>query len=307
MENRLLNRAMFASVPLGREEEAALLRRWRSTGDRRAADRIARAHLSMVLSIAIRHRGYGVPVAELVAEGNCGIVQALQRFDPERDVRFGTYARYWIRACMFAYIMRSWSVVGGSTGAVRSRMFFRLRRERRLLANLLGDADAVDTALAERLGISRDRLRLILVRIDQRDISLDVPVDSSSSTRRIDMLSAANDPEDTLAASQLEGTLGAAVRAALRSLDARERYIVENRMMASPDEERSLSEMGRCLGVSRERARQLEARAARKLRAALAEQRDPGVRSSLAEMFPKGTPRRARRAANSALTSSMCG
>src|SRR5690349_18618862 len=129
---------------LGREQELELALRWKQQGDRLAADTLARANLRHVVTIALKYRHYGVGVSELIAEGNFGVVHALGKFEPERGIRFVTYSAHWVRAYMLDHIIKTWSVVGGGTGALRSRLFFRLRRERVRVTNLLGEGEAAD-------------------------------------------------------------------------------------------------------------------------------------------------------------------
>lgn len=258
------------SEPLERETELQLARAWRDHQDKRAADRLVRAHLRYVVATALKHRRYGVPLNELIAEGNFGLVHALRKFDPERGFRFVTYAAYWIRAYILNHIIRSWSLVGTGSGALRSKMFFRLRRERVKLANLVGDAAEAEALLAERMQVTQPQLAAMLRRLEARDVSLDAKVFDDTATALVDTLVAQDpDQEAELSHNQVRGHLKVAVQAAVEQLDARERYIVERRLMAEAEERLSLAEIGRKLGVSRERARQLESRAKNKLRTQL--------------------------------------
>jgi RNA polymerase sigma-32 factor len=220
-----------------------------------------------VVATAVKYKRYGVPLTELVAEGNFGLVHALKKFDPERGFRFVTYAAYWIRAYILNYIIRSWSLVGSGSGALRSKMFFKLRRERVRLANLIGDRDEAEEALADRMKVSRPQLTNMLRRLEARDVSLDAKVFEDSVTSMVDTLvSPDRDQEQSLEHNETHGHLQTVVRGAVDKLDPRERYIVETRLMADPEERASLADIGRKLGVSRERARQLEARAKMKLK-----------------------------------------
>lgn len=255
---------------LSREEELKLSTAWSQSADESAADKLVRAHLRYVVAIALKYRRYGVPLSELIAEGNFGVVHALKKFQPERGNRFVTYAAYWIRAYILNYIIRSWSLVGAGSGALRSKMFFKLRREKVRVLNLVGDGAAADEMLAERLGLTVDQVQGMLRRLEARDVSLDAKMFDDSSTSVLDTLVApGTDQEQSLARSGQQDRLRGAVHEAIQDLDARERYIVENRLMADPEDELSLAELGRRLGVSRERARQLEARAKKKLRTRL--------------------------------------
>jgi RNA polymerase sigma-32 factor len=255
---------------LSREEEFALAKAWVENGDEDAADKLVRAHLRYVVAIALKYRRYGVPLSELIAEGNFGVVHALKKFQPERGNRFVTYAAYWIRAYVLNYVIRSWSLVGAGSGALRSKMFFRLRREKVRVLNLVGDGEEADELLAARLGLSREQVQAMLRRLEARDVSLDAKVFDDSGTAVLDTLVApGQDQEQALASRGLRERLRDAVHDAVEELDDRERFIVEKRLMADPEEELSLAELGRRLGVSRERARQLEARAKKKLRGRL--------------------------------------
>jgi RNA polymerase sigma-32 factor len=263
--------SMVQAFPqLDREAELELAKRWQEHGDVDAADKLVRAHLRYVVAIALKYRRYGVPLSELIAEGNFGVVHALKKFQPERGNRFVTYASYWIRAYILNYIIRSWSLVGAGSGALRSKMFFRLRREKVRVLNLVGDGAAADELLATRLGLTLEQVQGMLRRLEARDVSLDAKMYEDSGTAVLDTLvSPAQDQEQSLAATGVQEKLKDAVREAVDELDDRERYIVENRLMADPEDELSLAELGRRLGVSRERARQLEARAKKKLRGRL--------------------------------------
>lgn len=257
---------------LTREAELELTRRWCSEQDSRAADALVRGHLRYVVAIALKYRRYGLPLAELIAEGNFGVVHALRKFDPERGNRFVTYAAYWIRAYILNYIIRSWSLVGVGSGALRSKMFFKLRRERVRITNLVGEGEEADELLAQRFDMNRAQVVRMVRRLEARDVSLDSKVFDDSMTALVDTLPSANrDQEMAYVDGEVREQVTDAVRCAISVLDPRERYIVVNRMMADGEDELSLAEIGRRLGVSRERARQLEARAKRKLRARITE------------------------------------
>jgi RNA polymerase sigma-32 factor len=263
-------RPASASESLDRETELRLATAWKEHQDEAAASRLVQAHMRYVVATAVKYRRYGVPLDELIAEGNFGLVHALRKFEPERGFRFVTYAAYWIRAYILNYIIRSWSLVGSGSGVLRSKMFFRLRRERVKLANLLGDRDAAEEALADKLGTSREQLSNMLRRLESRDVSLDGKVFDDGSTTLLDTLVAKNDGQDQIVyEGETRGEVKAWVRTAMQNLDRRERFIVEQRLMADAEEKLSLAEIGRTLGVSRERARQLEARAKNKLKARL--------------------------------------
>lgn len=254
---------------LAREQELELALRWKQHGDRVAADVLARANLRHVVTIALKYRHYGVAVSDLIAEGNFGVVHALGKFEPERGIRFVTYSAHWVRAYMLEHIIKTWSVVCGGSGALRSRLFFRLRRERVRVTNLLGEGEAAELEIASRLGVTRDELAAMVQRLEARDLSLDVRAAPDSPVGLVDLLPSTENQEQALLEQQVGGSVKHAVERALRQLDPRERYIAEQRLMADPAEELSLAEIGRNLGVSRERARQLEERTKRKLRSSI--------------------------------------
>jgi RNA polymerase sigma-32 factor len=260
--------ARVRSYPvLSREDELTLVTRWQGSQDPAAREQLLAAHLRYVVAIALRYRRYSVPVEELVSEGNFGLVHALGKFEPGRGTRFVTYAAYWIRAYVLNHVIRSWSLVGVGSGALRSKMFFRLRRERVKIANLVGEGADADTMLAEAMGLPEATVQAMVRRLDARDVSLDTKPFEDSSTSLADLLaSTERSQEETLAATERDDQVRSAVQSAMADLDDRERYIAEKRLMADRDDELSLAEIGRRLGVSRERARQLEVRTKRKLR-----------------------------------------
>lgn len=255
------------SLPkLSREEEheVALLAR---TGDEQAIHRLVEANLRYVVAIALQYRRYPIRMADLIAEGSLGLMTAVNKFDPERGTRFVTYAGYWIRAFVLESVVRSTTMVGGGTGALRSKLFFRLRRERAKIAATEPNPTRQIELLAEQFETTPDRMQAMLGQLDARELSLDTPVHDDAR----DTLGASLQDTTPLMDEQLDRTrtderISAILQKAMRELDPRERYIVEQRMLADNDEEASLASLGRELGVSRERARQLETRAKQKLR-----------------------------------------
>ena len=262
--------AARAVPPLDREEEAKLVAAAQA-GDRRAADRIALAHLRDVICLARKHRYYGIPLADLIGEGNLGLMRALEKFDPGRGVRFATYATYWIRSFIVSHVLRSWTLVGGQMGVLRSNLFFRLRRERARLECLYGSSPRTNQLLAERLNLSEDELRPMVERLDARDVSLDGPTHPGSTAPFGESLAAPDDAEKDNDVEKRRRQIAAALRRALPKLDDRERFIAEARLLADTADQLSLADIGRRLGVSRERARQLETRTCAKIRRALTE------------------------------------
>jgi RNA polymerase sigma-32 factor len=262
-------RRVRAIPRLSREEEHELALH-AIKGDIQAAHRLVEANLRFVIAVALQYRRYGIPISELIAEGSLGLMLAVRKFDPDRGTRFVTYAGYWIRAYVLNLVVKSASMVGGGSGVLRSKLFFRLRRERARLASLEQDQGRVVEELAERFHVDAERMSRMLRQLDAKDVSLDVAAHPDSAHTMLDTLrDDSQNQEDELAASQQQTGLTGRLDVALDTLDRRERYIVEQRIMGEDDV--SLAELGRRLGVSRERARQIEARAKRKLRKQLKE------------------------------------
>jgi RNA polymerase sigma-32 factor len=260
--------ARVQAIPtLSREEEVELACRVRDSNNRDAARRLIEANLRYVVAIALSHRRYGVRLADLIAEGNVGLVIALRRFDPSRGTRFVTYAAHWIRAYVLGHVIRAWSIVGVGAGPLRSKVFFRLRREKARILASTNDAAEATARLAERFGTTPDKILMLAQRLEARDVSLDAKVFDDGTATLVDTLAAGSPTqEEAYSGCERGAAVVARVRQAMEKLDPRERFIVEVRIMADAREELSLAEIGRRLGVSRERARQLEARAKDKLR-----------------------------------------
>ena len=250
--------------PLSREEEHDLAVR-AANGDREAQDRLVEANLRFVVAVALQYRRYGLRLSDLVAEGNLGLMIAVRKFDAERGTRFVTYAGYWIRALVLDLVVRSSTMVGAGSGPLRSKLFFRLRRERARVANLANDPSERNAILAERFDTTPEKMEEMLRRLDARDVSLDGTVYPDSGMTMLDTLEGSElDQETALSEVEREAEIKEKLASALGQLDQRERYIVEQRYMG--DKGVSLAAIGRTLGVSRERARQLEARAKQKLK-----------------------------------------
>jgi RNA polymerase sigma-32 factor len=267
--SRYMDRAQ--KIPrLSREEEYALAVRFRDHADREAADKLVSANLRHVVAIALRYRRYGLPVSDLISEGNVGLMTALGKFDPDRGTRFVTYAAHWIRALILDHVIRAHSLVGVGSGPLRSKVFFRLRREKaKIMAGTL-DTALVNEQLAGKFNVTTEKIVALSERLEARDLSLDLPVGDDGSQTILDTLASTLPlQEERLASAERASKLSSSVRDAVKDLDPRERYIVETRIMADAHDELSLAEIGRRLGVSRERARQLEVRARAKLKKSL--------------------------------------
>jgi RNA polymerase sigma-32 factor len=259
----------YRQPAISREREQELANRWRELGDTAARDLLVRAQLRHVVAIARRYRRYsGVTLEELIAEGNFGLVKALAKFDPDRGTRFVTYAVYWIRAYISQYLVRTKSLV---TAGVQSKALSKIRRAREEIARAKGDGGNVNEQISERLGMSPRKLHSLLERMDVRDVPWDptiedLPGGSLSESTESHWASA----EEAMISTQTGKRLSKALSLVVSKLDERERYIVQRRLMAYREEELTLADIGRHFGVSRERARQLEARAMRKVKVGLA-------------------------------------
>lgn len=248
---------------LSREDEHQLALRAQE-GDQDAADRLVEANLRYVIAIALQYRRYGVKLGDLIAEGSVGLVTAVRKFDPHRGTRFVTYAGYWIRAFVLEAVVRSSTMIGAGSGPFRSKLFFRLRRERARLSNLIADPEELIETLASEFDTTPEKMTELLRRLDQREISLDAPAYHDSDATLVEMLPGAAEPQDLVVGRQRrQSGIQMRLAGALSVLDDRERLIVEKRILS--DDSASLAALGRELGVSRERARQLEARAKKKL------------------------------------------
>jgi RNA polymerase sigma-32 factor len=252
------------------EEELACARRWREHRDSDAAFQLVTSHLRLVAKIAMRYRGYGLPIADIVSEGNIGLMQAVKRFDPDRGVRLATYAMWWIRATIQDYVLRSWSLVKMAASASRKRLFFKLRRAKSAISALQdGDLRPEQVKLiAERLEVAEREV----VEVNRRlhgDVSLSVPVhDEDEAGQALDWLvDPAPSQEITLAEVQETAHRHEALNGAIAKLNPRERRIFTARWLI--DEPATLEELAAEHGVSRERVRQIEQRAFQKVKAAM--------------------------------------
>lgn len=268
-----------ANAPfLERDEEKELAIAWRDRGDRRALHKLTAAHMRLVIALSAKFRHYGLPIADLVQEGHVGLLEAAARFAPERDVRFSTYATWWIRASIQDYVLRNWSIVRGGTSSSQKALFFNLRRLRARLARQPDSAHSADAyqAIAKAIGVSRADVEMMDSRLSGSDVSLNAQLvddDSSGSAQRMDFLV----DDQPLPDAVVEETLDSDRRArwlkdALAILSDRELRIVRERRLA--ENLVTLETLGDKLGISKERVRQIESRALIKLRRALSHMRD---------------------------------
>lgn len=252
------------------EEEVAYARRWREHRDSDAAYHLVTSHLRLVAKIAMRYRGYGLPIAEIVSEGNIGLMQAVKRFDPDRGVRLATYAMWWIRATIQEYIIRSWSLVKIAASAAQKKLFFKLRWAKSAISALQdGDLRPDQVSLiAERLEVA-EREVIEMNRRLHGDVSLNAPVsDEGDAGQMLDWLADPSDNQEAKMAEQQEATRRLRLlHDAIGALNPREHRIFTARRLA--DEPATLEELAAEYGVSRERIRQIEERAFQKVKAAM--------------------------------------
>jgi RNA polymerase sigma-32 factor len=254
---------------LERQDEYTFAQRWRD-GDRDAAHRLVTSHLRLVAKIAVGYRGYGLPISEVISEGNVGLMQAVKRFEPEKGFRFATYAMWWIKAAIQEYILRSWSLVKLGTTASQKKLFFNLRKAKSKISALEeGDLrpDQVKI-IARRLGVTEQDV----VDMNRRlggDVSLNAPIreEGDSGEWQDWLVDEVSDQETQLAESEEADNRRKALGEALYVLNDRERRIFEARRLA--DEPIILAELADEFGISRERVRQIEVRAFEKMQKAV--------------------------------------
>lgn len=256
---------------LAREEEFELAVRWKDQQDQQALHRITTAHMRLVISMATKFRHYGLPMADLIQEGHVGLLEAASRFEPERDVRFSTYATWWIRASMQDYILRNWSIVRSGTSSTQKALFFNLRRLRaRLSAGTDETGPTLYAKISATLGVSEADVALMDSRLSGPDASLNAPLvqDSDSSAERSDFLVSSDPLPDEIAAETIDLERRAGMlKSALGVLNDREMKIIAERRLS--EDGATLESLGERLGISKERVRQIETRALEKLRSAL--------------------------------------
>ena len=248
------------------EEEYMLARRWREHEDSEAAHKLVTSHLRLVAKIAMGYRGYGLPIAELISEGNVGMMQAVKRFDPERGFRLATYAMWWIRASIQEYILHSWSLVKIGTTAAQKKLFFNLRKLKgQLQAIDEGDMSAENvTTIAERLDVPEQDVVNMNRRLARPDHSLNAPLKIDGEGEWQDWLvDESQNQEQQFAESEVLNKRLKLLSLGMEILNERERHILTQRRLS--EEPMTLEELSQQYGVSRERVRQIEVRAFEKL------------------------------------------
>jgi RNA polymerase sigma-32 factor len=252
------------------EDEYMFAKRLKEHGDTEAARRLVTSHLRLVAKIAMGYRGYGLPVSEIVSEGNVGLMQAVKRFDPDKGFRLATYAMWWIRAAIQEYVLRSWSMVKMGTTAAQKKLFFNLRKAKSNIGAIEeGDlTPGHTTKLADQLGVTEREVTEMNRRLSGPDASLNAPLRSESESEWQDWLADDTmDQETRLAEREERGDRHEALSGALDTLSERERDIIQERRLK--DEPATLEELSQKYGVSRERVRQIEVRAFEKLQTAM--------------------------------------
>lgn len=269
---RTLIRAAMRAPYLEREEEQALALRWKDHQDQEALNRITISHMRLVIAMSGKFRHFGLPMNDLIQEGHVGLLEAAARFEPERDVRFSTYASWWIRASIQDYILRNWSIVRGGTSSSQKALFFNLRRLRAKLAqgdNRLSD-QAIHQEIASALGVSLADVQSMDARLSGNDASLQAPIKGrdGDGSEQLEMLESDDLPPDEQVSGIIDGERWRGwLNNAMTELNDRENRIIKARRLS--EDGATLEELGVELGISKERVRQIETRALEKLKAAL--------------------------------------
>ncbi len=257
---------------LAPEEEYMLAKRWREHGDTDAAAKLVNSHLRLVAKIAMGYRGYGLPVSELISEGNIGLMQGVKKFEPDRGFRLATYAMWWIRASIQEFILRSWSLVKMGTTAAQKKLFFNLRRmKNQIEAFEEGDLKPADVAkIAKDLGVTEEEVISMNRRMGMGgDTSLNAPLRDTEGEGQWQDFLVSDDPlqDEILAENEESRVRHDLLMDALETLNDREKHILTERRLT--DDPKTLEELSQVYDVSRERIRQIEVRAFEKLQAAL--------------------------------------
>jgi RNA polymerase sigma-32 factor len=260
-----------SSIPmLGREEEMELSRRFREEQDLDAARDLVLSHLRFVVHIARGYMGYGLPVGDLIQEGNVGLMKAVKRFDPDMGVRLVSFAVHWIRAEIHEFVIRNWRLVRVATTKAQRKLFFNLRRMKKNLA-WLSDAEA--NAVAGELGVEPGEVREMERRLSARDLSFDPAPDTGDEESVVSpslyLPSAEVDPATIVERDQWDGAVSGSLATALAGLDERSRTVIKARWLAETEDKKTLQDLADEFGVSAERIRQIESAAIGKLRSAM--------------------------------------
>lgn len=260
---------------LEKEEEYNLAKQWIEQGDVSAAHRLVTSHLRLVAKIAMTYRGYGLPVSDLIAEGNIGMMQAVKRFDPDKGFRLSTYALWWIKAAIQEYVLRSWSLVKVGSSATQKRLFFNLRRIKNKLQALSGSSSSTLSQehveqIAKDLDVSAEEVVAMDTRLSVQDHALDAPVNrEDGGVAWVDMLPSTEESHEiVLAEGQEQRQRRALLAGGMKELNEREQQILVKRRLQEPPA--TLEDLSQEFSISRERVRQIETRAMEKLQAFVA-------------------------------------
>ncbi len=268
-DRRFVRKAMNKPM-LSAEHEHDLALRWRDDRDEEALHELTSAYMRLVISMASKFRHYGLALPDLVQEGNVGLMQAAARFDPDREVRFSTYASWWIRSSIQDFVLRNWSIVRTGTTAAQKSLFFNLKRLRAKIDDT-GDGTLTPenkTWIATHLGVKEREVETMASRLSASDRSLNAPLSTDSEAQWQDLLEDENSvTEDRVMASRDGERRKQWIAEALRTLTERENLIIRERRLT--DDTVTLEVLGKRLGISKERVRQIEHRALGKLRNAL--------------------------------------
>ncbi|MEO1067342.1 MAG: RNA polymerase factor sigma-32 [Pseudomonadota bacterium] len=268
-------KAAMKAPYLSREEEQDLAVRWKENQDQDAMHRMTQAHMRLVIAMAGKFRNFGLPMSDLIQEGHVGLLEAAARFEPDREVRFSTYATWWIRASIQDYILRNWSIVRGGTSSAQKALFFNLRRLRARLNQTSSQTpdQEIYNEIASAIGVSAKDVALMDSRLSGPDQSLNVPImeaDGGGSDRQ-DFLVSDEPLQDQLVGDYIDSERRSNwLQRALDVLSDRELKIVKERRLS--DDGATLESLGSVLGISKERVRQIENRALQKMKAALLNQ-----------------------------------
>ncbi|XBQ17682.1 MAG: RNA polymerase factor sigma-32 [Oceanicaulis sp.] len=270
-DRRFLKRAMAAPL-LEREEELALATAWKEEGDEQALHKLTTAYMRLVVAVAAKFKHYGLPFPDLVSEGNIGLMQAAARFEPERGVRFSTYASWWIRSSIQDYVLRNWSIVRTGTTAAQKSLFFNLRRLRALIRDVGSGALSPENRayVAQALKVGEDDVEQMAARLAAVDRSLNAPFTEDGDGEWQDLLADEGpDPEAAVMDRRDTDTRSSWLETAMQTLTEREQLIIRERRLT--EETVTLEKLGERLGISKERVRQIEHQALGKLKKALTE------------------------------------
>lgn len=272
--NPMIIKAATKAPYLERQEELDLAIRWAENKDQEALHKLTQAHMRLVISLAFKFKRYGLPTAELIQEGHIGLLEAAARFEPEREVRFSTYATWWIRASMQDFILRNWSIVRGGTSSNQKSLFFNLRKLRAEIARngTTMNSQEIFTQLAQTLKVSVKDVANMDARFSGPDYSLNAPIsdDDDGTSQRQDFLVSEEATPDQNVTMIVDGQReNQWLYQAIGILNDRERRIMEARRLS--EDVATLEQLGIELGISKERVRQIEAKAMEKLKTALLE------------------------------------